>query len=479
MDVNTVASGGSSRLFFRNGLFVVGPESASADPGPACYRKGGPATITDANVVTGRLAVEMFPKIFGPEEDEGLDVEASRKAIAELRDEIAKQNGGKRMSVDAVAQGFLRVANETMCRPIRALTEARGYSAARHLLCCFGGAGGQHGCSLARALGIKTVLIHRHSSILSAYGMALADRVFERQEPCAVTWDVKGRGQAREKVEERAKVLEGEVRKELKAQGFEGEEKDGGTVRIERLLNLRYAGTDSALMTLVDGEGESDGWDGVAERFVETYRTEFGFTLEKDILVDDVRVRGIGRSVAAAEGGKRESVHAEVRRLEKEGGGFKRAKVLQPAEGKGEEEGGVVWKTVYFGDGEGSDDGGDDEEGKGRTRTPVVPLNRLSPGEKVDGPAILVDGTQTITLGKLSEWPLLLLTSRADLPCSPLPVSPAQNHAAKPTSHLSASSSPSTTTNNLCRQRACIQWHHLRPLSNLFRRVKREPRVGW
>ena len=109
--VNTVASGGSSRLFFRNGLFVVGPESASAHPGPTCYRKGGPLAITDANLVTGRLAIEMFPKIFGPNEDQGLDVEGSRAAFEALTKQI-NQETGRSLSVDEVAQGFIRVANE-------------------------------------------------------------------------------------------------------------------------------------------------------------------------------------------------------------------------------------------------------------------------------------------------------------------------------------------------------------------------------
>ena len=168
LDVNTVASGGSSRLFFRNGLFVVGPESASAHPGPTCYRKGGPLAITDANLVTGRLAIEMFPRIFGPNENEGLDVDASRRAFEELTERINRETH-KQLSVDEVAQGFLRVANEVMCRPIRALTQARGYSTSKHVLASFGGAGGQHACAIARSLGIRTVVVHKYSSICLLY----------------------------------------------------------------------------------------------------------------------------------------------------------------------------------------------------------------------------------------------------------------------------------------------------------------------
>jgi 5-oxoprolinase (ATP-hydrolysing) len=142
LDINTVAAGGGSRLFFRNGLFVVGPESAGAHPGPGCYRKGGPATVTDANLFLGRLLPDFFPKIFGKNENEGLDVQASEKLLQELAEQINKENG-KNMSADEVAYGFLTVANETMTRPIRSLTEAKGHDTSKHRLATFGGAGGK------------------------------------------------------------------------------------------------------------------------------------------------------------------------------------------------------------------------------------------------------------------------------------------------------------------------------------------------
>ncbi|CAO1613501.1 unnamed protein product [Sympodiomycopsis kandeliae] len=358
LDVNTVASGGSSRLFFRNGMFVVGPESASAHPGPTCYRKGGPLAITDANVVTGHLQVDMFPKIFGHKENEGLDVEASTKGLTELTEQINKETG-KNMSVDEVAQGFIRIANETMCRPIRALTEARGYSASKHILSCFGGAGGQHACSLARSLGIKTVLIHKYSSILSAYGMALSDRVFERQEPASYRW---GESDMIQQVESRVEAMAQEVTKELKRQGFPEHR-----IIIEPALNLRYDGTDTALMTVKP----EDGWDAVDQKFIKTYQQEFGFKLNKGIIADDVRVKGIGKST----GDLGESVHAERVRINKENGGYKEAAALKQAKRS----------SVYF-------------DGQGRIDTPVLRLDDLNAGEKLTGPAILIDGTQTITL---------------------------------------------------------------------------------
>ncbi|KAK0560324.1 hypothetical protein OC844_003828 [Tilletia horrida] len=360
LDVNTVASGGSSRLFWRNGMFVVGPESASAHPGPACYRKNGPLTITDANLVTGHLAVEMFPKIFGKGENEGLDEEVSRRLFEELRGQIVKETG-KEMSVDEVAQGFIRIANETMCRPIRALTEAKGYSASKHILACFGGAGGQHACALARALGMSTVLVHKYSSILSAYGMALADRVFDKSTPASETWGAES-GWAR--LERKFDELEKEVRAELEKQGFAGDR-----IKLEKMLNMRYDGTDTALMTLKPEDGND--FEAV---FTKQYKQEFGFVLKgKPIIIDDVRVKGIGKSYDSLG----ESVHAEHKRLlSSSSGGFK---VAQTALDK------AARRQVYFAE-------------RGRVETPIVRLKDVQVGEKIEGPAICIDETQTILI---------------------------------------------------------------------------------
>ena len=166
LDINTVAAGGGSMLFFRSGMFVVGPESAGAHPGPVCYRKGGPVTVTDANLVLGRLLPEFFPKIFGPQENEPLDFEGAVAAFRSLTEDVnagndAGSGASTPLSVADVAQGFVKVANEAMCRPIRALTQAKGYDTSRHVLACFGGAGGQHACDIARELGMKTVFVHR------------------------------------------------------------------------------------------------------------------------------------------------------------------------------------------------------------------------------------------------------------------------------------------------------------------------------
>ncbi|CAM1507963.1 Fc.00g048110.m01.CDS01 [Cosmosporella sp. VM-42] len=186
LEVDTVAAGGGSILSYRNGLFLAGPESAGAHPGPVAYRKGGPLTVTDANLVLGRLQAMYFPKIFGAQENEPLDYEGAKAAFGDLlvrvnRDLVA--TGAAEKSVEELALGFLQVANEAMCRPIRSLTEAKGYKASDHELAIFGGAGGQHACAIAASLGIDRILIHRYSSILSAYGMALAELVHDIRQP--------------------------------------------------------------------------------------------------------------------------------------------------------------------------------------------------------------------------------------------------------------------------------------------------------
>ncbi|KAM3511577.1 hypothetical protein MY11210_004795 [Beauveria gryllotalpidicola] len=363
LDINTVAAGGGSRLFFRNGLFVVGPESAGAHPGPACYRKGGPATVTDANLYLGRLLPEFFPKIFGKNEDEGLDVEASRKVLQELADQVNRETG-KNMSADEVAYGFLTVANEAMTRPIRSITEAKGHDSSKHRLATFGGAGGQHAVAIAESLGISQILVHRYSSVLSAYGMALADVVDERQEPESSVWADSGDVVAdlRSKMEK----LKEKSRAVLKEQGFEASE-----IAFEEYLNMRYRGTESALMIVKPTEAEAKesfagkDWQ-FGQAFVKQHRYEFGFTLdERDIIVDDVRVRGIGRSFRNDE----KTVDEQLKTIKRQHVTESKRHSIQ---------------QVYF-------------EG-GRAHAPIYKLESLSIGDVVPGPAILADGTQTIVV---------------------------------------------------------------------------------
>lgn len=287
LDVQTVAAGGGSILTFRAGLFAVGPESAGAHPGPVCYRKEGPLTITDANLCLGRLLPKYFPKIFGPHENEPLDKAGALSAFQTLTDQVNEFMGQEALSVQEVAMGFIRVANETMSRPIRNLTQGKGFDTRNHVLACFGGAGGQHACSIARSLGMDTVYIHKYAGILSAYGMALADVIHEEQKPCALEYSVENLAKLNRNLDELADTC---VR-QLKAQGFHEDK-----IRTERFLHMRYQGTDCALMCTVDGD------DDYMAAFLQRYQTEFGFVLEnRSVLVDDVRVRGIGRTDFGAE----------------------------------------------------------------------------------------------------------------------------------------------------------------------------------
>lgn len=291
LDINTVAAGGGSRLFYRNGLFVVGPESAGAHPGPVCYRKGGPLAVTDANVLLGRIQPHLFPAIFGPHENDVLDYAATYKAFEELTQIINQTSNtstsNKNYSVDEVAYGFIRVANEAMARPIRNLTTMKGYDVTKHVLACFGGAGPQHCCAIAKTLGMRKVLVHKYSGILSAYGLSLADIVVERQEPF-------NSGELNANLtyaQERLERLSAEAREELLTQGFQPNQ-----IEIIHYLNCRYQGTDTANMTCLPSSSSSG--DVTYETvFIDNYRREYGFELkDRPILIDDIRVRAIGKS---------------------------------------------------------------------------------------------------------------------------------------------------------------------------------------
>ncbi|CAM9021951.1 unnamed protein product [Wickerhamomyces anomalus] len=348
LDINTVAAGGGSRLFWVNGLFKVGPESASSHPGPACYRKGGPLTVTDANLLLGRLLPEYFPKIFGPNEDESLDEKVTLSKFQELADQINKENNGN-LTVDEIAYGFIKVANETMARPIRQLTEAKGHVVSQHRLVTFGGAGGQHAVAVAESLGIDTVLAHRYSSVLSAYGIALADVVEENQEPSSVVLNKENEAH----IEERFNHLMKTSKEKLIEHGFKEDQ-----IKFEKFLNLRYQGTESSLM-ISQGESKFD----FEEKFLALHKREFGFLFEdKSILIDDIRVRAVGSTSQDSS----ESVDDEL---------------LQTTITEIDDSKVKFHKQVYF-------------EG-GRFKTPIYRIEDLTIGNKINGPAILADGTQT------------------------------------------------------------------------------------
>ncbi len=350
LDIRTVAAGGGSRLFFDNGMFRVGPESAGAHPGPICYRKNGYLTVTDANLVLGRLQPEYFPHIFGPDEDQPLDREAARAALAELTAEINTSyvdQGHPSLSVEEVALGFLRVADEVMVRPIREISVMRGFDIREHVLAVFGGAGAQHACSVARILGIRKVVIHRFSGILSACGMGMADTTVDRRQPAASELGPVALKTMRQELAR----LQAATEQDLLDQGI-----SPARITSQCFLNLRYAGTDTALMITEPEDGD------YGAAFRATYEREFGFTLQdRAILIDDLRVRSAGQA------GRVEKQLITAADTESEAAPVQQAVV-------------PVWFT------------------EGEQDTPLYRMDTLLAGHKIPGPAILIQETATIVV---------------------------------------------------------------------------------
>ena len=276
MLIHTVAAGGGSILHAEGGRFVAGPDSAGADPGPRCYRRGGPLTVTDANVMTGKLNPAYFPHIFGPNGDEPLDAAPLPAAFAEL----GAQAGDSRPP-EAVAEGFIRIAVESMANAIKKISIQRGYDVTRYALQCFGGAGGQHACLVADALGIRTVLVHRLSGLLSAYGMGLADTRVVRQKTIEAPLDSI---EAADTIDS----LAADALRDLAKQDDRPE-----THLVLRRAHLKYAGTDSTL--LVDFGAP----DAMRDAFEHMHRTRFGFADKgRAIVIESVSVEAVAPGYA-------------------------------------------------------------------------------------------------------------------------------------------------------------------------------------
>ncbi|MDJ0387416.1 hydantoinase B/oxoprolinase family protein [Roseomonas sp. E05] len=287
MAINTVAAGGGSILAFDGARFRVGPESAGAVPGPACYRRGGPLTVTDANVMVGKIQPAHFPPIFGPNADQPLDAEVVRRRFAALAREIAAATGQPEQDPRAVAEGFLRIAVANMAQAIKQVSIQKGHDPARHALQCFGGAGGQHACLVADALGMDTVFIHPFAGVLSAYGMGLADQSVIRET--AVEAPLSADGMA--DLAARVAALEIEGRAALEQQGAEP-----ARLRAEPRLHLRYAGTDTFLPVPFGA------YEAVLAAFTEAHRRRFGFaTPERPVLVEACVVECIAPGEAVDE----------------------------------------------------------------------------------------------------------------------------------------------------------------------------------
>jgi 5-oxoprolinase (ATP-hydrolysing) len=367
MLIHTVAAGGGSILHFDGARFRVGPDSAGANPGPKCYRRGGPLAVTDANVMVGKLMPDFFPRIFGPHQDQPLDAAAVRAAFAEL----AAQVGGGR-APEEVADGFIRIAVENMANAIKKISVQRGYDVTRYALNCFGGAGGQHACLVADALGMTKLLIHPFSSLLSAYGMGLADIRATREQAIEEPFGAP----ALAAIAEVGERLGAAARQEVVGQGVPDAE-----VTVHVRAHVRYAGTDTALVVPAFSFGQN-GATGVPppqggreqtsacgaavpslhamkSAFEAAHKARFGFIDEsKQLVAEAVSVEAVGGGAKFSE-----PAHEETRE-----------KLPAPAQ-----------RTRFFSGGAWHD-------------AAVFTRDRLKPGHAVDGPAILIEPHQTIVV---------------------------------------------------------------------------------
>lgn len=341
MRIHTVAAGGGSILHYEAGRFRVGPDSAGANPGPAAYRRGGPLAVTDANVMLGKLQPDIFPAIFGPGQDQPLDVAAVREKFAALAAEI-----GDGRSPEAVAEGFVTIAVENMANAIKKISVQRGYDVTEYLLNCFGGAGGQHACLVADALGMEAVLIHPFSGLLSAYGIGLSTVFASRQQallkPLAE--------ESRSSIEDLIATLHQGVIAELAVQGIAQD-----AIASKPVLQIRYDGTDTTLPVNFEHgsifRARSD--------FEAAHKAQFGFVYEdKPMIVEAVGVEGSDVGTA----GRDESESG----LEDQ--------VASP------------WQSrQFFADGAWRDAG-------------IFRREDLKPGHKVAGPALVIEPNQTIVV---------------------------------------------------------------------------------
>ncbi|KQX89605.1 hydantoinase B/oxoprolinase family protein [Streptomyces clavifer] len=278
MSIHTVAAGGGSVLHFDGRRYRVGPDSAGADPGPACYRRGGPLTVTDANVMLGRIRPAHFPAVFGPDGDQPLDEDVVRERFEELAHEVAAVTGRPRTAAETAA-GFLDIAVLNMANAVKKISVQRGHDITRYALTSFGGAGGQHACAVADALGIDTVLVPPLAGVLSAYGLGLADATAMREQSVEAGLDE----ETRSRVGGLCDDLAARTRAELRADGIP----DTAIGTRARVL-LRYAGTDAGLPV---GLGTVAA---MGDAFTDAHRTRYGFTMDKPLVVEAVIVEATG-----------------------------------------------------------------------------------------------------------------------------------------------------------------------------------------
>ena len=334
MDIHTVAAGGGSICTFRDGRFQVGPESAGADPGPACYRRGGPLAVTDCNVMLGKLNPDHFPHVFGPEGDQPLDVAVVRARFAAMAEEVSKETEEAPRSPEEMAEGFLRIAVDNMANAIKKISVQRGHDVTGYTLQCFGGAGGQHACLVADALGMKRVFVHPYAGVLSAFGMGLAQITVMKEAQVDVP--LVEADKARAMADELAEAAMGDVA----AQGAE-------EVSAVHRVHLRYDGAHEAIPVAFDTvhQAQAD--------FEARHKERYGFVSpDREIIIDMVSVEATG-------GGS-----GTVAPMVPEGDGAPLAKIEMYAEGS--------WRDVAMYD-----------------------RDRLDTGTVVSGPAVIKEKTGT------------------------------------------------------------------------------------
>ncbi|GMV91148.1 MAG: 5-oxoprolinase [Candidatus Hydrogenedentota bacterium] len=354
MYIETVAAGGGSILAFDGHRFTVGPESAGANPGPACYRRGGPAAVTDANLVLGRIQPKYFPACFGGNADQPLDADAAREKIAAIAKHLCESTG-RELSVEETAAGFVRIANENMAKPIKEISLARGYDVQEYALACFGGAGAQHACAIADTLGMRTILLHPHAGVLSAYGMGLADMIHADVEAvlCPLEADTLDR------LEPRFARLEAEGRRTIEAEGF-----DATHTTVERSVDLRYVGVDTSLNVVIRNPAT------LRDDFEAQHQTLYGFIKEgHPVEVLNIRVETVGHTDKPDEPELPCVPHNVPDSLC------------------------IDTVTVHF-------DVLDDDGTRvlEATSTPVYERARLEPGMRVTGPALVVEAVSTVVV---------------------------------------------------------------------------------
>jgi 5-oxoprolinase (ATP-hydrolysing) len=341
MRIHTVAAGGGSILHFDGARFRVGPESAGADPGPACYRRGGPLAVTDCNVMLGRIQPRFFPRVFGPNADQPLDAEVVERRFGALATEIAATTG-ERKTPEQVAAGFLTIAVENMANAIKQISVQRGYDVTEYTLNSFGGAAGQHACLVADSLGMTTVLVHPYAGVLSAYGMGLADIRAMREQSVELTLEP----QVLDDLAARLGALGTDARVEIEGQGVET-----GNITVLAKAHLRYQGTDTALLVAFAGPDE------MTATFEDLHTQRFGFTMPgRALIVEAISAEAIG-------------VTEKIIDPERQ------APADRPAP--------VALDTVESG------------FGGARLPTPVYDRDDLAPGDAIDGPAIIIDANAT------------------------------------------------------------------------------------